>query len=101
MFRGPAAHQSREIVMDTRPFFDLLVPVLLGFSGLMGLLAVASPRLFTIVSSKNSGWVDSARFFDFLDRRIDIDQFALDRPRAFGTLVLASVAVLAYWYGTR
>jgi hypothetical protein len=90
MFRGPAAHQSREIVMDTRPFFDLLVSVLLGFSGLMGLLAVASPRLFTIVSSKNSGWVDSARFFDFLDRR-----------RAFGTLVLASVAVLAYWYGTR
>jgi len=69
---------------------------LLGFAGLLGLLAVVSPRLFQKLAGQTDRWVDSTRALECLDRRVDIDTYVLPRSRLLGVAVIASVAVLSY-----
>jgi len=69
---------------------------LLGFAGLLGLLAVVSPRLFQKLAGQTDRWVDSNRALECLDRRVDIDAYVLPRSRLLGFAVIASVAVLSY-----
>lgn len=69
---------------------------LLGLAGLLGLLAVVSPRLFQKVAGQSGRWIDSSRALEYLDRKVDIDAYILPRSRLLGVAVLVSVAVLAY-----
>lgn len=70
-------------------------------SGLLGLLALVSPRIFARLSTSASQWVDAGRALAFLDRRIDIDEYILPRSRLLGAAVVASVIVLAFFYVRR
>jgi len=69
---------------------------LLAFAGLLGLLAVVSPRLFQKLAGQTDRWVDTNRALECLDRKVDIDAYVLPRSRLLGVAVLASVAVLSY-----
>ncbi len=77
---------------------DLIVPALLAVAGLLGAVAILSPRLFALTAKKGATWIDSDQCFRLLDRRLDVDEFVLRHSRIFGTLVVASVAVLSIVY---
>lgn len=69
---------------------------LLACAGLLGLLAIVSPRLFQKLAGQTDRWVDSNRALECLDRKVDIDSYILPRSRILGVAVLVSVAVLSY-----
>ena len=71
---------------------------LIGFAGVVAVLAILSPRLFRVLSTRSSSFIDSARFLAFFDKSVNVDGFFLRYPRALGVLVLASVATLAMFY---
>jgi hypothetical protein len=77
---------------------NVFVPLLLGMIGLIGLLALVSPRLFESIATNSSRWVDSQKLLAVLDKRIDIDHLILPYCRVLGALVVVSVAVLALMY---
>jgi hypothetical protein len=62
--------------------------------GLLGALALASPRLFERIATGGSRWIDTNQMLAVLDKRYDIDRHILPFSRVLGALVLASVAVL-------
>jgi hypothetical protein len=66
------------------------------FAGAVSALAVVSPRHFEWLARKSSRWVDSRRFVEVLDRRIEVDHYFLPHSRVFGLCMLASVSVLTY-----
>ncbi|MEX2560425.1 MAG: hypothetical protein WD403_10950 [Pirellulales bacterium] len=82
---------------------ELLKPVLwslVAISGLLGLIAVISPRCFRILATQGSQWVDTNRLLACLDKRFDIDCYVLPHARLLGAVVLASLAILAIrWFG--
>jgi hypothetical protein len=82
--------------MDVTQFWHTLLITSLGAFGAFGLLALVNPRLFAAVATFSSQWVNSKRFFDFLDRRINVDKFVLPHSRLLGVLVLASVVAIGY-----
>ena len=70
-------------------FFDVLLKSLLGLSGVIGLLALASPKAFAVVASYGGrriqvGSQKSAK------RWIDIDQYVIEHGRLFGLMIVAS-----------
>ncbi|MEQ8788031.1 MAG: GGDEF domain-containing protein [Pirellulaceae bacterium] len=78
-----------DIVLEAWP---VIVLSLLGFSGLVGLLALFSPKMFAVVAETGGLWVTGPK--TTLDAPIDIDQFVLKNSRQFGALVLMVVCYL-------
>ena len=70
--------------------------LLLAFAGAAGVVALASPRLFAILSTNGSRWVDTQKLLQVLDKRVDLDACVLPYSRVLGGLVIASVAVLGW-----
>ena len=68
---------------------------ILGLSAVSGLIAVASPACFKRLASYSGRWIDTSRIAEYLDRRYDVDRYALRYPRAFGLAVIAAAAFLA------
>ncbi|HZZ28265.1 MAG TPA: hypothetical protein VFE46_09720 [Pirellulales bacterium] len=68
----------------------------IGIIGMLGLIAVISPAFFAKVATRSARWVDTRKFTDALDKRIDIDRYVLPFSRLLGVAVLLAVAVLAY-----
>jgi hypothetical protein len=66
----------------------------LGLTGLAGLVALTSPRLFSKLAAGGSRWIDTARWLSRLDEPIDVDRFVLPYSRWLGAAVIASVAIL-------
>ena len=71
---------------------------LFGAAGIVGVLAVISPRGFSKVVTQSSRWVDAGKLLAFLDKRYDIDRYVLPYSRLLGFLVLGSVAVISWMY---
>jgi hypothetical protein len=71
---------------------------LLALLGLVGAVAVLSPRHFSRLTKCSSQWVDTDRILSTLDRKVDIDKHVLPYSRALGMAVLCSVAIFAWLY---
>ena len=84
--------------MPSGNFVDVFVAVFLSLCGLMGLLALLSPRWFSRIATYTGQWIDSAKALAAFDKRVDIDQYALRHSRILGTLVVVSVSLLGYLY---
>lgn len=84
--------------MYAQNFLDLLIPTALFLSGILGLLAIVSPRCFVRTAAACSRWVDSERLLRVFDRRIDVDHWMLPHSRALGALVVLSVLLLGYFW---
>ncbi len=61
-------------------------------SGLLGMIAMVSPRLFRWLSGRSSQWIDSSRAVQFLDKRIDIDHYVLRHARLFGAVLVVTLS---------
>ena len=68
----------------------------LGVLGVLGMVAILSPKYFAAISSRSGRWVDTNKLAEVLDKRVDIDHYVLPFSRLLGAAVIASVAVLAY-----
>lgn len=78
--------------------FMPVVWTLLGICAAAGLLAVVSPKKFHALTNHSNTWVDSNKFLETLDKRVDIDKYVLPFSRVLGVSVLIAVGVLAYLY---
>lgn len=87
--------------MHISSFLEVFCPVFLALSGALGLLAVVSPQHFRAAATRSARWVDSQRYLALLDKPHDIDRLVLAHSRFFGSLVVTSVALLAYLFLTR
>ena len=77
----------------------ILILFLLGCA-LVGLLALISPRAFALVVDKGNYWIDTSKFFSLLERRVDIDDYAVRHSRVTGMITLAGTAILGWLYLT-
>ncbi len=68
---------------------------LLALSGAAGVIALLSPRRFSVFARGGNHWLDTSRALAKLDAPIDIDSRVLPYSRVLGALVLAAVAVLS------
>ena len=79
-------------------FLHLSLLALLGLSGSVGFLAVASPRAFAVVCSY-AGRVMHPGGQTRVDRWIDIDKYVLENARLFGLFIIASEGFI--WFVSR
>jgi hypothetical protein len=78
-----------------------LAPVvwtLLGICSVVAVVAIVSPRSFSILTNHSSTWVDTNKLLSALDHRVDIDKYVLPFSRILGVSVLVAVAILAFVY---
>ena len=68
----------------------------LGLVGILGIVALLAPRWFRGLATFSGRWVSADKYLQFLDRRVDIDRWFLDRSRAFGAVLLAVVGTLMF-----
>jgi len=62
----------------------------------VGLLGLAGPRFLTLVNTRSKQWIDSSKFFAFMDQSIDVDGFFLKHSRLFGLIALAAAGCMYY-----
>ena len=77
-----------------QPYWQMLAYACLGFVGCVGVLAVASPRLFTWLATKSNKWFDTSKMDELADKMIDVDTFALRHCRMYGAVVLFTSVVV-------
>ncbi len=70
--------------------------ILLAFAGVIGLVAVVSPKTFQCVAEFGGAWFDSSKMLERLDKPIDVDRIVLPHSRLLGAAVLAAVAMLCF-----
>ena len=75
-----------------------LLMLFFSLTALVGLLALISPRSFALVVEKANCWIDTSKFFSFLEKRIDLDHYAVRHSRVTGILVLVGTAILGWVY---
>jgi hypothetical protein len=68
--------------------------VILGAVGALGLLAVVSPRTFSVVAGRSIR-EDTQEIFSLLDKDFNLDRNVLPHYRPLGAAVLAAVALIA------
>jgi len=86
-------------VFLTASTFGVYSPIvwgLLAAAGIVGLIALASPALFSKLAAVGNRWVDTSGFLAKLDRRVEVDSRVMPYSRALGAAVVASVAMLAF-----
>jgi len=74
---------------------EYLAWVVVGFAVPTGLVAVFSPRLFSLLAIYGSTWVDSDRVLMKLDQQIEVDSYILRYCRPFGVLCVGVALLLA------
>ncbi len=77
-----------EILQEAWPIIFLS---LMGLCGIVGLVAVLSPKKFTVVAEIGGVWVTKPKNTAFFESRIDIDQFVIRHSRQFGSMVTLGV----------
>ena len=70
---------------------------LMALSGLIGLIAVLSPKHFRFIATFSGRWVSTDRFLRWIDTRVDIDHWFLGHSRLFGAVLLVAIGVVAYF----
>ncbi len=56
-------------------------------------LALFAPNAFRRLATGGSTWVDTSKWLELLDRRIEVDAFFLRNPRVFGAVLLGGVGL--------
>ncbi len=74
---------------------QLVVLASLGLVGVAGLLALLSPRFFSRLAYWGGLWVDTDKYADMLNNRVQIDHHVLRHCRLFGGVVMTVVFVIA------
>lgn len=69
---------------------------LLGLAGIIGLVALLSPRTFRSFAEYGGRWLDSEKLLAQLDKRIDVDRLVLPYSRWLGAAVVAAVAIIGF-----
>lgn len=69
---------------------------LLAAAGLIGLVALVSPKTFRSLAELGGRWLDSEKLIAQLDKRIDVDRLVLPYSRWLGAAVVAAVAILCF-----
>src|SRR3954463_14689103 len=62
----------------------------LGVLGLIGVIAICSPRRFAKLANGSGRWVDTKKMLEVLDKRVDIDHYVLPFSRLLGVAVILS-----------
>ena len=75
--------------------------ILLASTGVIGLVALVSPKTFQRVAQIGGTWFDSGKMLAQLDKPIDLDRLVLPHSRLLGAVVLASVAILCFQLAVR
>lgn len=76
-------------------------PLIWGFISVFavcGLIAIASPKSFTLLSRCSNQWVDTSKLAAVLDKRIDIDRYVLPFSRALGVAVILALVLVSWLY---
>ena len=91
---------SLEEPMPLSTFSQLqwLIWPLLALCGVLGIVALVSPRYFEKLAYRSSTWVDTSQLAAALDKTVDVDRHVLRYARLFGLAVLIASLVLAYCY---
>ncbi|MGI9427724.1 MAG: GGDEF domain-containing protein [Bythopirellula sp.] len=84
-----------DILQQAWPFIFLS---LLGLCGLVGLLAVISPKMFALVAETGGLQISKPHNSSLFEPAINIDQYVMRHSRQFGTLVTLIVVYLALCY---
>jgi hypothetical protein len=58
--------------------------------GLCGVVAVVSPRTFSAMSKFARRRIETNRWFAWLDKEVDVDEYFLRHTRLFGLLMIAA-----------
>lgn len=74
--------------------------ILLGAAGLIGLVALVSPKSFRSLADYGGRWLDSEKLIAQLDKRVDVDRLVLPYSRWLGAAVVATVAFLCFRFGS-
>ena len=64
---------------------------------LVGLIALTSPRMLSLLVTNSNHWIDTSKFFAILDKRIDLDHYFVAHSRVAGTVILLTIAALGYF----
>ena len=80
---------------------DWFVWGLLSVVTVLGLLAIFSPRLFSIIARRGGEWVDTNKLVEKLDKQIHIDHHMIRHSRVFGITVVAASVFLGYVFYSR
>ena len=67
----------------------------MGIVGSVGILALATPQLFSSIANHGSKWIDTSKLGAALDTRFDVDTFLLQHCRAYGFIVFVLAAVMS------
>ncbi|MBC7816503.1 MAG: hypothetical protein IAG10_06425 [Planctomycetaceae bacterium] len=70
--------------------------ILLASCGIIGLVALLSPKAFERIANFSGRWIDSNQILARLDKPIDVDSLVLPHSRKLGAAVLAAVSILAF-----
>ena len=86
-----------EIVQEALP---IIVHLFLGLAGLVGLVALTSPKMFAVLAEMSGLWVAAPKAATIDKNVIDIDQFVIKNSRQFGALtVLVSLYLTLLFLG--
>ncbi len=83
------------IIQDAWP---IIILSFLGLSGIVGLIALVSPKLFAMVAETGGLWITPPKNSSVVESPIDIDQFVIRNSRQFGGLVLIVVTYLTLFF---
>ena len=89
------------LLSHIQPVWGPICWILLASSGILGLVALLSPKTFERIAIFGSRWIDSRKIIERLDKPIDVDRHLLAHSRKFGTAVLVAVAILGFRWSLR
>ena len=86
-----------EILQDA---WQILFPCLLAMCGVVGLIAMFSPKMFALVAETGGIWVTKPKQPAMFESTIDIDKFVIRHSREFGSIVtLVTVFLTLFFFG--
>ncbi len=75
------------------PYWQVIAYTCVSFVGLVGILALANPQLFTAIANRCSQWFDTSKLGAVVDTKVDVDTFTLQHCRVYGVIVFVLAAV--------
>lgn len=82
--------------VSLQTFWENSTWFLLASAGLLGLVALASPKTFQSLAQQSGRWLDSGKLLAHLDKRVDVDRLVLPYSRFLGAAVIVTVAILCF-----
>ena len=77
-----------------QPFWQILAYLCFAFVAAMGVVALMAPKFFTVLSAGSNIWFDTSKVSRVVERKFDLDEFAMRHCRIYGaTMLFVSVAM--------